>query len=195
MTASDRPSVTDNARAEAQRRWPGALGGKDAVPRRAFIAGAEWAAGRAETTTKTPPAEAGATADDAVEDAPGEQGGSSVPPCSPGGRAETTAEDYPDAEGLAALRENAETATTTTTADKSVIERAATVITANTDEPMWSAVVIAKEMASCGLLATARTLPTRDDISDAIEHSGIAIGTSDAEQAADAVLALLRGGA
>ena len=45
------------------------------------------------------------------------------------------------------------------------------------------------------LLATARTRPTRDDISDAIEHSGIAIGTSDAEQAADAVLALLRGGA
>lgn len=48
------------------------------------------AAAHAEMTTKTPPAEAGATADDAVEDAPGEQGGSSVPPCSPGGRAETT---------------------------------------------------------------------------------------------------------
>lgn len=51
MTAAGRPSVTEDARAEAQRRWPGALGGKDAVPRRAFIAGAEWAAARAETTT------------------------------------------------------------------------------------------------------------------------------------------------
>ena len=45
-----------------------------------------------------------------------------------------------------------------------------------------------------GALWHAAQQPTRDDISDAIEHSGIAIGTTDAEMAADAVLALLGGG-
>ena len=61
MTAADRPTVTDDARAEAMSRYSfGTYHGqmvqwhdakKLAVD--AFIAGAEWAAGRAETTTAT----------------------------------------------------------------------------------------------------------------------------------------------
>ena len=50
VTAADRPSVTDNARAEAERRYP------NIQPRalaeayhEVFVAGAEWAAGRADT--------------------------------------------------------------------------------------------------------------------------------------------------
>src|SRR5690625_1710253 len=63
MTAADRPSVTDNARAEAERRWPRLYGPEETLtyPREAvrehtragFMAGAEWAAARAETTTAT----------------------------------------------------------------------------------------------------------------------------------------------
>jgi len=57
VTAADRPSVTDNARAEAERRWPHGeyrdplMRGAMREKQRAFVAGAEWAAGRAETTT------------------------------------------------------------------------------------------------------------------------------------------------
>lgn len=47
--------------------------------------------------------------------------------------------------------------------------------------------------AADAVLALYADQPTRDDISDAIEHSGIAISTSDAERATDAVLALFRG--
>ena len=65
MTAADRPSVTDNARAEAEKRWPRLYGPEETLtyPREAvrehtrggFVAGykAGWAAGRAETTTAT----------------------------------------------------------------------------------------------------------------------------------------------
>lgn len=60
--AADRPSVTDNARAEAMRRYPSDIADRGLTyptgavrehSRAAFVAGAEWAAGRAETTTAT----------------------------------------------------------------------------------------------------------------------------------------------
>src|SRR5690625_5186065 len=58
MTAADRPSVTDDARAEADRRW-GDRRTSDRLPSdwldegmaSGFVLGAQWAAGRAETTT------------------------------------------------------------------------------------------------------------------------------------------------
>ena len=58
MTAADRPPVTDNARAEAERRW-GDRRTSDRLPSdwldegmaSGFVLGAQWAAGRAETTT------------------------------------------------------------------------------------------------------------------------------------------------
>src|SRR5690625_3978622 len=55
-----RPSVTDNARAEAERRYPSDVADRGLTyptgavrehSQAAFVAGAEWAAGRAETTT------------------------------------------------------------------------------------------------------------------------------------------------
>src|SRR5690625_2884670 len=51
-----RDHAQDDARAEAQRRWPSypTVGFSGADDRQAaFVAGAEWAAGRAETTTAT----------------------------------------------------------------------------------------------------------------------------------------------
>ena len=58
---ADRPSVTDDARAESERRYNSAALHSDLTypahaleshRRGAFVAGAEWAAGRAETTTE-----------------------------------------------------------------------------------------------------------------------------------------------
>ena len=57
---TDRPSVTDNARAEAGRRW-GYRRASDRLPidwlnegmASGFVLGTQWAAGRAETTTAT----------------------------------------------------------------------------------------------------------------------------------------------
>ena len=58
MSTTDRPSVTDNASAEAERRW-GDRRTSDRLPidwldegmASGFVLGAQWAAGRAETTT------------------------------------------------------------------------------------------------------------------------------------------------
>ena len=57
MTAADRPSVTDNARADAERRYVDS----GLLYRETFVAGYEagWAAGRAETTTADVRAECG----------------------------------------------------------------------------------------------------------------------------------------
>ena len=59
MTPAVRPSVTDDARAEADRRW-GDRRTSDRLPMdwldegmaSGFVLGAQWAAGRAETTTE-----------------------------------------------------------------------------------------------------------------------------------------------
>ena len=58
MSAADRPSVTDDARAEAARRW-GDRRTSDRLPMdwldegmaSGFVLGAQWAVARAETTT------------------------------------------------------------------------------------------------------------------------------------------------
>ena len=54
VTTADRPSVTAAARAEADRRYiESPLAPENEALADAFIEGAEWAAGRAETTTAT----------------------------------------------------------------------------------------------------------------------------------------------
>src|SRR5690625_3506757 len=58
MTAADHPSVTDDARAEAERRYPSDVADRGLTyptgavrehSQAAFVAGAEWAAARAES--------------------------------------------------------------------------------------------------------------------------------------------------
>lgn len=125
--AAARPSVTDNARAEAMRRYPSDIADRGLTyptgavrehSRAAFIAGAEWAAGRAETTTATT---------DIAEDA-------------------------------------------VLVIHQALQGRWMSVLRVLQEDDDYPAMLhhIAKALADAGLLATARTRPTRDDLARAI---------------------------
>lgn len=181
-----RPSVTDNARAEAWRRFPDGIDPETGEPvddygypetaREAFIGGAEWAAGRAETTT-------GAIA-----------------------RGEALAAGDPDWMNVTRWPQDATTAATTEDAARVINE----VLGGGMDN---HARIAAHRLADAGLLlATVRTLPTKEQIARALREGrtnglckpGVRCNLCDCAQEyeddlalrdADAVLDLLRDGA
>jgi len=228
VTAAD-PSVTDDARAEAEVRWPDHLEPADAdrimYPRSAvrqllrdtFVVGAQWAASRhAETTTELHPV---VTEHQIIGTQTGKQGAGQVVPedsvlcikcgwmrCSDytwhlsdalaaAGRAETTTEGWPRCKasrdgGCARCHDEhgrhvhcrAETTTATTEDAARVLYESGTGFKLTKGKP-WEELAessrnsqrrLAQALADAGLLATARTRPTREAIEEAIEAGKVA---------------------
>ena len=187
---ADRPSVTDQALAEAERRWPHGeyhdplMRGAMREKQRAFVAGAEWAAGRAETTTAH-------ECDSGDFDRTICDCGAMHSYCTSCG---TRQDDCPHGTTTATVEDAA----------RAIHDRHCTSDDHGPHCMFWGEdYESAEALHARGLLATARTFPTREDLARAIAAVVHHVGYEPDHptpnrhdyRAADAVLALLRGGA